>query len=79
MKLSVRGQSVLKDFFLFRAGQNNTVRCRLNLNYQSVSKDELVVLQDKLLLPATQTTLNNMTSENGKTTLFIFCMLRNTR
>jgi hypothetical protein len=49
-----------------RADPNNRVKCELNLNYQSVALDELVVLQDKLLLQETQTTINSMTSVNGK-------------
>ena len=42
------------------------LRCRLDLQYASVGSDELVLLQDKLLLPNTQTTLNSLTSTNGK-------------
>jgi hypothetical protein len=53
-------------FSVSRADPNNLVRCQLNLNYQSVALDELVLLQDKLLLPETRTTLNSMTSESGK-------------
>ena len=42
------------------------MNCKLDLGYQSVAGDELVVLQDKLLDPATETTLHSMTSANGK-------------
>ena len=47
-------------------GPGGPLRCSLDLQYASVGSDELVLLQDKLLLQNTQTTLNSMTSTNGK-------------
>ena len=47
-------------------GAADKVRCSINVNYQSLADVELVLLQDKLLHPTTQTTLHSMTSENGK-------------
>ncbi|XP_028403037.1 uncharacterized protein LOC114525804 isoform X2 [Dendronephthya gigantea] len=46
------------------AGVGNKVKCKLDLNYQSLAGDELVVLQDKLLDSATETVLHSMISTN---------------
>ncbi|XP_028417432.1 uncharacterized protein LOC114541817 [Dendronephthya gigantea] len=46
------------------AGVGNKVNCKLDLKYQSLAGDELVVLQDKLLDSATETVLHSMTSTN---------------
>ncbi|XP_028403035.1 uncharacterized protein LOC114525803 isoform X3 [Dendronephthya gigantea] len=51
-------------FTLCSAGGGNKVKCKLDLGYQSLAGDELVVLQDKLLDSATETVLHSMTSTN---------------
>ena len=63
-----RGYLVLNWYFLsfVSSGNANRLQCSINVNYQSLAGVELVVLQDKLLLPMTRTTLHSMTSENGK-------------
>ena len=45
-------------------GNANRVQCSINVNYQSLAGDELVLLQDKLLDP--KTLLHSMTSANGR-------------
>ena len=53
-------------FILFTSnGLANKVQCEINLRYESLAGDELVLLQDKLLLPTTKTDLNDMTSAKG--------------
>ena len=50
-------------------GLANKVQCEINLRYESLAGDELVLLQDKLLLPTTRTDLNDMTSTKGRVVL----------
>ena len=53
------------SFCTFLSGGNaNRVQCSINVNYQSLAGDELVLLQDKLLDP--KTLLHSMTSANGR-------------
>ena len=44
-------------------------QCLINVNYQSLAGEELVLLQDKLLDP--KTILHSMTSENGEIKLIL--------
>lgn len=68
---------VLNCYFVFftSRGAADKVRCSINVNYQSLADVELVLLQDKLLHPTTQTTLHSMTSENGKIILLLILAL----
>ena len=55
-------------------GLTNRARCSINVNYQSLAGDELVLLQDKLLLPVTRTELHSMESVNGRILVDIFSL-----
>ena len=55
----------------FSKAPANKVKCSIDLNYQSIANDELVVLQDKFLHPLTRTVLHSMTSEDGTLPLLV--------